>query len=171
MSDKKLLHSFTEGRARLLSFARRMLGADEDAEDALQEAFCRLWVRDFPVETQEDADKMAMRTVHNIGIDHIRKARRRSLTSVEPAEEPADGEERLAKERQEQQLKTVEKLISDALTPLQQRIIRQHDIEGKGYREISRKERMTEAAVRKQLSRARKKIRTLYSEHREDSEK
>jgi len=37
MSDKNLLYTFTQGRARLLAMAQRLLRSDGDAEDALQE--------------------------------------------------------------------------------------------------------------------------------------
>lgn len=178
MGEKNLLYTFTNGRSRLLAYARRMLGAD-DADDALQEAFCRLWPRSAALSEQADADKMALTVVRNISIDHLRRQKQRRQTAVGGMADhapPTSGQasSTLWAEPPEDQLaerfKVVEQLINDRLTPLQQRIIRQHDMEGESYQAISQREGMTEAAVRQQLSRARKTIRQLYKkqwEHRQ----
>ncbi len=178
MSEKNLLYTFTKGRSKLLAYARRMLGSD-DAEDALQEAFCRLWRRGAALAAQTDADKMALTVVRNISIDQLRKQKRQKQTTLDPrADEERPVSERASStlyeeadgDQIEERFKAVEKLINDRLTPLQQRIIRQHDMEGDSYHDISLREQMTEAAVRQQLSRARKTIRQLYIEQREEQE-
>lgn len=40
--QKPLTSAFSEMRAKILRFAARFFPSEEDAEDALQEAFCRL---------------------------------------------------------------------------------------------------------------------------------
>lgn len=165
MSDKNLLYTFTQGRARLQAMAQRLLRSDRDAEDALQEAFCRLWQRSSSPQTQADADKMAMTVVHHVSIDHLRHAQRHQQATLTDMEDQTLA---TADKQVEERFKVVEGLISDNLTPLQQRIVLQHDMEGASYQDISHREQMTEAAVRQQLSRARKKIRELYYAQKEN---
>lgn len=57
----------------------------------------------------------------------------------------------------------VQRLIDSCLSPAQQSIIRLHDYEQRGYDEIANRLNMEPAAVRMQLSRARKKIRECYN--------
>ncbi len=167
MSDKNLLYTFTQGRARLLAMAQRLLRSDGDAEDALQEAFCRLWQRGTALNTQADADKMAMTVVHNVSIDNLRHARRHQQATLSGLEDQTHA---TADTQMQERFNAVKELIDTNLTPLQQRIVMQHDMDGDSYQDISRREQMTEAAVRQQLSRARKKIRELYYAQMEDKQ-
>lgn len=159
MSNETLIKTFTSGRFRLMKMARSLLGNPDDAEDALQEAFCRLWPRAETLLTEQDADRMAMTTVKNISIDQLRKKSSLSTSSSEE-EEIADDESRRADNRS--QLEVVDEIVNRHLTPLQQRIFRAHDVDGLSYEEIAHQEQMLEPAVRKQLSRARNTIRECY---------
>ena len=67
-----------------------------------------------------------------------------------------------AEQERREQYEIVQQLITQSLTPLQQRILRLHDMEDQSYDEIAKQEGMQEAAVRMQLSRARKMIRECY---------
>ena len=69
--------------------------------------------------------------------------------------------ERGAEER-ERQFQVVDRAIEEILTPLQRQIIHQREYEDKSYREIARNLRMSETAVRMQISRARQRIREYY---------
>lgn len=159
MSEKNLILTFTEGRNRLVTLARRLLTDSNDAEDALQEAFCRLWQKADTLTTQDDSDKVATVTLRNISLDKLRSKQRHPQTSpteVALSVRNDDGIE--LKERYE----VVKNLIGQVLTEQQQRILKWHDVEGDSYEEIARREEMSEEAVRKQLSRARKTIRECY---------
>lgn len=158
MGNEKLINTFTKGRLRLLRMARSLLSPD-DAEDALQEAFCRLWPRAETLLTEADADKVAMATVRNVSIDQLRK--RHLSPALSQGEGDVDTNESDRFDNRSQ-LELVEEIVERELSPQQQRIFRMHDIEGYTYEEIAHKEQMLEAAVRKQLSRARKIIRECY---------
>ena len=62
--------------------------------------------------------------------------------------------------------KRIWELIKTQLTPLQQDILKRHDVNDETYSEIADRLGMQEAAVRMQLSRARKKIREIYKKTR-----
>lgn len=159
MSNKNLITTFTSGYNRLFLMARRLLGNDDDAQDALQEAFCRLWPDAEALRTEADAERLSFTTVRNISIDMRREQ------TAHPAEElgnlsdtPIDE----ADQQRAEQYRLINTLIRKRLTPLQQRILRLHDVEGRSYQAIAQAEGMQEAAVRMQLSRARKTIRNCY---------
>lgn len=163
MSDNNLINTFTRGRSRLLQLARRLLDSPEDAEDALQEAFCRLWPRADSLRNQAEAEKLASTVVKNISIDQLRRQPDQLTVDVETLSDDTRFSTE-AEQEQREQYEVVSRLIAQRLTPLQQRILRSHDMEGRSYEEIARREGMQEAAVRMQLSRARKTIRECYHE-------
>lgn len=162
MSNETLTHSFTKRRSRLVQFARRLLGNDDEAEDVLQEAFCRLWPRAETLQTDADADRMAMTTVRNISIDVLRE---RSLHASSPIEDLADGPPATDEPSTAQRLDVIERIARQHLTPQQWRIFRSHDIEGISYDVIASQEQMLEATVRKHVSRARLTIRQIYNSY------
>lgn len=163
MSENNLIKTFTRGRSRLLQLARHLLDSPEDAEDALQEAFCRLWPRADSLHDLTDAEKLASTVVKNISIDQLRRQSDCQTVDVETLSEDSSLSTEVEQEQREQ-YEAVSRLIAQHLTPLQQRILRWHDMEGRSYQEIARHERMQETAVRMQLSRARKTIRECYRE-------
>lgn len=162
MSNETLIHSFTKRRSRLVQFARRLLGNDDEAEDVLQEAFCRLWPRAETLESDADADRMAMTTVKHLSIDVLRE---RQVHATSPIDALADGTPADDAPSTARQLDLIERLARQHLTPQQWRIFRSHDIEGLGYDVIARQEQMLEATVRKHVSRARMAIRQIYNQH------
>lgn len=162
MSNETLIHSFTKRRSRLALFARRLLGNDDEAEDVLQEAFCRLWPRAATLQTDTDADRVAMTTVRNISIDVLRERKLLDSSAIESlAEGPPDDTEPSTAQR----LDRVERIAQQHLTPQQWRIFRCHDIEGQSYSDIAKQEQMLEATVRKHVSRARMTIRQIYNSY------
>lgn len=163
MSENNLITTFTKGRSRLLQMARRLLENQEDAEDALQEAFCRLWPRAEKLRTEAEAAKLATVTVRNISIDQLRRQSDHPNSDIGelPNDSSLTTDTDVEQERREQ-YEIVQQLIAQRLTPLQQRILQMHDMEDQNYAEIAKQEGMLEAAVRMQLSRARKTIRECY---------
>lgn len=57
--QKPLTSTFSEMRAKILRFAARFFPSEEDAEDALQEAFCRLWCRHPDICSEAEAEAFA----------------------------------------------------------------------------------------------------------------
>lgn len=163
MNENNLINTFTRGRSRLLQMARRLLESQDDAEDALQEAFSRLWPRAETLRSEAEAEKLATVTVRNLSIDQLR--RQSEHPSADIGDLPNDSSlttDTEAEQERREQYEIVQHLIAQRLTPLQQRILRLHDMEEQGYDEIARQEGMQETAVRMQLSRARKTIRECY---------
>ncbi len=141
----------------------------DEAEDALQDAFIRLWSKGYDVEKRAEAEALIFRAIRNESFDRLRRRKRRPQSFTEAGLEgrPEIGE-RLEDSRQaERTLNIVEDIIANELTPIQKRIIRLHEYEGMSLEKVAVKLDMNAPAVRMQLSRARKMIRECYRKQNE----
>jgi RNA polymerase sigma-70 factor (ECF subfamily) len=148
-----LTETYQRIRQRLKVGAGKLLADAEAAEDALQDAFVRLWGR-YQVRNGREAEALLTRTVRNVSIDQIRKRKTVPLAGDLPEEDVGDNREAL--------FRRVEEMVDNELTDLQRRIIRLHEYEGLTLEKIAEELGMQPPAVRMQLSRARKTIRELY---------
>lgn len=168
MSDEIWVSTFQRMRKRLLGMAGRLLSDDEDAQDVLQNAFCRLWTKYRDVKSEREAEALTVTTVRNLSISTLRNRHySNSLENDESAELEVVAENEFVD--REEQYETVERLIQEHLSPLQRTILRRREIEGEEINHIASELGMQETAVRMNLSRARKSIRELYQKEKESS--
>ena len=73
MNEEPLITTFTQLRKGFLRLASRFLPNEEDASDALQDAFCRLWPRRNQIYSSKEAEALAVTTIRNLCIDQVRK--------------------------------------------------------------------------------------------------
>ena len=137
-------------RPQLINQARRYLGDTDEAEDVVQDALLRLW--QMREQLSSPLVRMAVVVTRNLAIDHLRRRRPRASLDWAVAEEVPTTDER------------TERILAivDMLPPLQQTILRLRHMEGMEMADIAELTGSTEVAVRKTLSRARKKVRELY---------
>lgn len=147
-----LTETYQRIRQRLKAGAGRMLSDAEAAEDALQDAFVRLWGR-YPVRSEKEAEALLTRTVRNVSIDSLRRRKTVPLVGDLPEE---------VGENREALFLRVEEMVETELTDLQKRIIQRHEYECVTLEKIAEELGMRPPAVRMQLSRARKTIREQY---------
>ena len=159
MSDKTIITVFTKLRRKFLGMAMAILPNEEDAADALQDAFCKLWPRRDTINDEAKAEALTGITLRNICIDRTRK---RELPTVPRDEEHDTGDTETTYKEREERYNTVKAIIDNELTELQRTIVELKEIEGLEIEEIARRQNMTESAVRMNLSRARNKIRECY---------
>ena len=133
MSDEFLVTTFTELRKGFLRLASRFLPNEEDASDALQDAFCRLWPKRNQIHSSKEAEALAVTTIRNLCIDQIRKDKVDvvELDAERDAKPSETIEERIAKE---ELYREVEEIIIRQLSPVQQQILREKEYEGKAWR-------------------------------------
>jgi RNA polymerase sigma factor (sigma-70 family) len=162
MSEELLTSTFTLLRDKFLRKASYLLHDEEDAYDALQEAFCRLWPKRTSISSQAEAEAITTTTVRNLCIDKLRS---RQYTNTVPLLPDHDNSRLVDMEQnmdRKEQFHMVEQIINEQLTPLQQTIVRKKEYEGKSLKDIGRELDIEPSAVSMQLSRARKTIRTCY---------
>ena len=153
-----IISAFRSVRRRLLS--RRT----DDDEDALQEAFCRLWTRRSEFSSQGEAEGFLTVAARNVSIDHHRRRQNHPETDIESldrhptSDEDTDGQNDLIVE--------INRLIELHLSERDREILQRHDRDGWDFEEIADRFGITQANARMILSRARKTIRTLYIERR-----
>ena len=165
MSDKTLTTVFTRLRRKFLNMAMAILPNEDDAADALQDAFCKLWPRRDSINDEAKAEALTSVTVRNICIDRTRK---RALPTVPLDEEHDTVDSETTYKEREEKYNTVKAIIDNELTGLQKIIIELKEIEGVEIVEIAKQLQMKESAVRMNLSRARNKIRECYRKEATD---
>lgn len=162
MKEETLTTAFTKLRTRFIRLAKRYLTDSDEADDVLQEAFCRLWPKRAQLQSAQEAEAMATATVRNLCIDSWRRQQSISMVELDverdsPLSEAADA----ALERSER-FRQVQAIIERELSPLQQTILQRKELDGEDIASIARDLQMQQAAVRMHLSRARKAIRECY---------
>ena len=156
--------TFLRLRGRLQALAARFLGNRMEAEDVVYEAFCRLWQKERLPGSEADREALITTTVRHLSLDAVRRQTVRRAVSIDDVEPVVLPIEDLGDERDEREIafNRVWQLASEHLTVIQMDILRRRDMEGAAYADIAAALSMSETAVRMQLSRARKVLRTLY---------
>ncbi len=153
MDNDFLISAFRSVRRRL----RRSRGDDE--EDALQEAFCRLWVRRDNVSSLSEAEGFLTVTSKRLLLDGMRRKQAHPETDLvgmevrPPTEEDEDISERFNE---------IQHLIDQSLSARDREILMRRDHDGWEFDEIADYFEISEANARMIVSRARKTIRELY---------
>lgn len=160
MNQEPLLSAFTRLRDNLLSMSRRILQNEDDASDAIQEAFCRLWPLRSKVKDEQEASALTVTTTRHICIDRVRQKSR--FTEYDPESNEIQEETDNDNEQVQELFLTVKRLIDRELTENQRLILELRDFRGFEIDEIARQLNMQPTAVRMNLSRARKTIREQY---------
>lgn len=156
----RITNAFTALREQMLALAERITGNRDDAADAVQDAFVKLWQQRGRYESSSHAQGAGMMTVRTTSIDMARHNSHHTDIPVEQAadsiiDEP-DNEERLLAYRQ------VRHIIDNDLSPNQRTIIDMREVEGLEFEDIAARLGMQPVTVRVELSRARKRVREIY---------
>lgn len=164
MSKDILTTVFTSLRKNFLKQAQRILASEEDAEDVVQDAFCKLWRSDYTLKTTNEAEALARTTIRNLSLDELRKQEVRPQFSLDTERDTVLQRSALEEIEIRESFEQVETIIEAELSPSERRVMHLKEYEGHSVEEIARIMDLSEAAVRMKLSRARKRIRTVYQE-------
>lgn len=154
MKTDNLTSTFMALRDKLHRSALRFLSNDEEARDALQDTYLRLWAKG-PVESDAEARNKLFAVLRNICIDRLRRP-----PSVPISESDTDGLETGPPDGED--INRLESLLTTGLTEIQRTIYSMVTHDGMEYEETATRLGMSVEAVRMNMSRARKKIRDNY---------
>lgn len=149
MAQDYLTNTFVRLRQRLRIIARAIVSDGDEAEDILQDVFVRLWRKQYLLRSEKEAEALLARTVRNASLNEKRRLRPCPIKE-DLADEPPDIME---KERAYDEMKA---MIDSELTPIQKYILEEKEYGGRTLDDIAHELKKEPAAVRKQLSRARK---------------
>lgn len=156
--------AFTTLREQMLSLAGRITGNRDDAADAVQDAFVKLWQQQKRYGTSSHASGAGMTAVRNTSIDLVRRNRRRNDV---PVEQIADDITTITDEDRTIVYQQVRAIIDKELSANQRAIIDMREIQGMEFDDIAARLGMQPATVRVELSRARKRVREIYRNRKE----
>lgn len=155
----RITTAFTALREQMLSLAERITGNRDDAADAVQDAFVKLWQHRGRYESASHARGAGMTAVRTTSIDMARRNSHRTDVTIDqvtdPIEDVSDNDRSLA-------YRQVRYIIDNDLSNNQRMIIDLREIEGLEFEDIANRMNMTAANVRVELSRARRRVREIY---------
>lgn len=164
MTQKEFCATYLPLSEALYRVAFYFLERKEDAEDAIQDLFVKLWNSRETLSAVHNPKAYSITLMRNLCIDRIRSAERNSSSAVSSVlgEESASLEE----SNIEQRLDDAEKLnrvfsFLQTLAEGEREVLKLKVLDGMDYNEISKQTGMNPLTLRVLLSRARKKIRKV----------
>lgn len=141
---------------KLFRLAKRILISSDEAEDAVQEVYLRLWNGRSNLRNYRSPEAFAVTITKNYCLDRLKSKQASNLTIVHNNYEAKESIERNLEA--EEGVAILFKIMENL--PTQQRLILQmRDVEQYEFSEIAKLLESNETAVRVALSRARKAVR------------
>jgi RNA polymerase sigma-70 factor (ECF subfamily) len=156
LEQKEFLNTILPYKDTLYRLAKRLLVSSDEAEDAVQEVFLKLWkVRD-KIDNYRSPEAFAVTMTKNYCLDRLKSKQASNLKIVHSNYKNSENIERAIEANQGVELLTK---IMQTLPEKQKIIMQLRDIEQFEFAEISQMLEINETAIRVALSRARKLVR------------
>ena len=158
MTSRKFNTEYLPLAPLLYRIAFHILEQQDEAEDAVQETFLKLWEMGDRLDDIESAKAYSIRILKNECLDRLRKAKKKvpvkqalAKESILPADEQIDSRRRL------------EKVLGaiKSLPDSQKQVLLLRTVEELSYEEISERMGMSQLTLRVLLTRARGALRNL----------
>lgn len=157
MNQKVFLNTVMPFKDKVFRLAKRLLVSQDEAEDATQELYLKLWKNRKELASYRNIEAFAMTMTKNYCLDRL-KSKQASNLSLVHSNYKENNSSLQKKIEVQDAIKKVHEGI--AKLPEQQRMVIQlRDIEGYEFKEIEEMLQMKPTAIRVALSRARKTIR------------
>lgn len=162
MKEREFLATVMPFKDRLYRIAKRILVSADEAEDAVQEVFLKLWKGKTRIKAYKSPEAFAITMTKNYCLDRLKSKQAGNLKIVHNNFQNSDNLERKVEANDGVEL--VFKIMEDL--PEQQKLVLQlRDVEQFEYSEIAKMLDSNETAVRVALSRARKAVREQLIKH------
>ncbi|REE81771.1 RNA polymerase sigma-70 factor (ECF subfamily) [Lutibacter oceani] len=157
MKQSEFLKTVMPFKDKVFRVAKRLLVSTEEAEDATQELYFKLWKNKSKLKDYKSVEAFAMTMTKNYCFDRLKSKQASNLKLVHSNYQEKDTPLQRRVELNDS-VSLVHKLINN-LPEQQKLIIQLRDIEEYEFDEIAEQLNMQPTAVRVTLSRARKTIR------------
>ncbi|MFT4802273.1 MAG: RNA polymerase sigma factor (sigma-70 family) [Flavobacteriaceae bacterium] len=156
MEQKEFLDTILPCKDTLYRLAKRLLVSSDEAEDAVQEVFLKLWKGRDKIDNYRSPEAFAVTMTKNYCLDRLKSRQASNLKIVHSNYKNSDNIERTIEGNEGVELVTK---IMQTLPEKQKMIMQLRDIEQFEFAEISQMLEINETAIRVSLSRARKVVR------------
>ena len=156
MKQKEFLNTIIPCKNTLYRLAKRLLVSSDEAEDAVQEVFLKLWKGRDKIDNYRSPEAFAITMTKNYCLDRLKSKQASNLKIVHSNYKNSENIERAIEANQGVELLTK---IMQTLPEKQKIIMQLRDIEQFEFAEISQMLEINETAIRVALSRARKVVR------------
>ena len=143
---------------KLYGFAFRFLKDSDEAKDAIQDIYIKLWKLKDKLHEYNSIEAFAMRVTRNYCLDKIKLKKTVSLEVNPPYENQVKEKDPQQMLEINDKIKNVRKVM-EQLPEQQRMIIELKDVEGYSYEEIEKVLDLNINTIRVNLSRARKRIK------------
>ena len=156
MKQKEFLNTILPCKNTLYRLAKRLLVSSDEAEDAVQEVFLKLWKGRDKIDNYRSPEAFAITMTKNYCLDRLKSKQASNLKIVHNNYKNSENIERTIEGNEGVELVTK---IMETLPERQKMIMQLRDIEQFEFAEISQMLEIKETAIRVSLSRARKLVR------------
>ena len=156
MKQKEFLNTILPCKNTLYRLAKRLLVSSDEAEDAVQEVFLKLWKGRDKIDNYRSPEAFAITMTKNYCLDRLKSKQASNLKIVHSNYKNSENIERTIEGNEGVELVTK---IMETLPERQKMIMQLRDIEQFEFAEISQMLEIKETAIRVSLSRARKLVR------------
>ena len=161
MNQKEFLDTVLPFKDKVFRLAKRLLVSSDEAEDATQELYFKLWKNKSKIENYDNVEAYAMMMTKNYCLDQLKSKRASNLTLVH-SNYKDEGSSTLESNIEFKDSANIIKKMMNDLPEKQRMIIQLRDIENYEYKEIGKIMDMEPTAIRVALSRARKTLRQNF---------
>jgi RNA polymerase sigma factor (sigma-70 family) len=156
LKQKEFLNTILPCKNTLYRLAKRLLVSSDEAEDAVQEVFLKLWKGRDKINNYRSPEAFAITVTKNYCLDRLKSKQASNLKIVHSNYKNNENIERTIEGNEGVELVTK---IMETLPEKQKMIMQLRDIEQFEFAEISQMLEINETAIRVALSRARKVVR------------
>ncbi len=156
MNQKEFTALVLPFKDKLYRMAKRLLVSSEEAEDAVQEVFLKLWKGKKSIKNYKNPEAFAMTMTKNYCLDRLKSKQASNLKIVHSNYQNSENLQRTVEVNDG--VSMVFKIM-ETLPEKQRMILQLRDVEQFEFHEISEMLDINETAIRVNLSRARKAVR------------
>ena len=150
---------------KLYGTAYRILYNQQEAEDAVQEIFIKLWKMKDSLIQYDSIEALSTTMIKNYSIDQLRKRKSIDHEYISRADQYIESSPSPQEQMEKTESQNILNEIIRQLPLVHREMIRFRDIDGLSYEEISVKTNQNINNIRVILSRARKSVRAEYKKY------